>query len=186
MAGKPAITKEEILDVAYARAREEGLGALSIRAVARDCGVAVGTLYNYFPDKASLVSAIVLKFWGYVVDACGVEPRPDECLIDYCRRLSADLERALAGFQTSWLREISMLDDQTLQLVREDEGNCLQALYACIGEAVAGDIRIRPQALAELDVRMLARFIWRVTFDTLRSGAPVYEEFLKLLSLALY
>lgn len=59
MAGKPAITKAEILDVAYARAQQDGLGGLSIRSVARECGVAVGTLYNYFPDKASLVSAIV-------------------------------------------------------------------------------------------------------------------------------
>lgn len=54
MAGKPAITKAEILDVAYARAQQDGLGGLSIRSVARECGVAVGTLYNYFPDKASL------------------------------------------------------------------------------------------------------------------------------------
>lgn len=44
MAGKPAITKAEILDVAYARAQQDGLGGLSIRSVARECGVAVGTL----------------------------------------------------------------------------------------------------------------------------------------------
>lgn len=35
MAGKPAITKAEILDVAYARAQQDGLGGLSIRSVAR-------------------------------------------------------------------------------------------------------------------------------------------------------
>lgn len=54
MAGKPAITKVEILDVAYARAQQDGLGGLSIRSVARECGVAVGTLYNFFPIKHRL------------------------------------------------------------------------------------------------------------------------------------
>lgn len=187
MAGKPAISKDEILDVAYARAQQDGLASLSIRAVARECGVAVGTLYNYFPDKASLVSAIVLKFWRKVVEACAADPVGEgESVIDYCRTLSLNLERFLAGFKTNWLREISMLDEATLTLVHEDEDECLHAVYARIDEAIAHDARIGERASENLSHHELARLIWRVTFDSLRSHTQLYEEFLNLLSLALY
>ena len=46
MGNRPVISKEQILDAAYEIATTKGLGALSIRAVAAACGVAVGTVYN--------------------------------------------------------------------------------------------------------------------------------------------
>lgn len=39
----------------------------SIRALARRSGVAVGTIYNYFPDKESLVNAAFEKQWLDIV-----------------------------------------------------------------------------------------------------------------------
>ncbi len=187
MAGKPAISKDEILDVAYARAQQDGLASLSIRAVARECGVAVGTLYNYFPDKASLISAIVLKFWRNVVASCDNEPNNEsDGVIGYCRRLAKDMELFLLGFKTNWLREISMLDEATLAMVRADEDVCLRTVYERIDEAIACDSRICARAKENLSHHDLARLIWRAIFDSLRSHTMLYEEFLNLLTLALY
>ena len=170
MAGKPAMTKAEILDVAYARAQQDGLGGLSIRSVARECGVAVGTLYNYFPDKASLVSAIVLRFWG----------------LDCCRALFTKLKALLSGFQINWLREISMLDVQTLELIREEKVVRLDDIYEVIERALLNDPRIDSGVFEHLDSRRMARVIWRSLFDSLRSDVEVFDDFLEVLSLALY
>lgn len=54
-----ATTRTKIVNEAYRHAREGGLAALSVRSVTRDCGVSVGTLYNYFPDKAALTAAVI-------------------------------------------------------------------------------------------------------------------------------
>lgn len=35
----------------------------SIRGIARDCGIAVGTLYNYFPSKDDLLKAVIDSHW---------------------------------------------------------------------------------------------------------------------------
>ena len=43
--------------------REEGYDALTMRAIARKCGIAVGTLYNYFPSKEYLTGCVVLADW---------------------------------------------------------------------------------------------------------------------------
>lgn len=63
MGNRPVISKEQILDVAYEIATTKGLGALSIRAVAAACGVAVGTVYNSYPTKSDLVNDVVGRFW---------------------------------------------------------------------------------------------------------------------------
>lgn len=47
-----------ILDAAEAVALERGLDGASAAAIARRAGVAVGTLYNYFPDRAGIFAAL--------------------------------------------------------------------------------------------------------------------------------
>ncbi len=49
---------ETILDAAEEVADEVGLGGMTIAAVAERAGVAVGTLYNYFPDGDGILTAL--------------------------------------------------------------------------------------------------------------------------------
>lgn len=41
----------------------DGAAALTMRSVASACGIAVGTLYNYFPSKDMLLAAAILEDW---------------------------------------------------------------------------------------------------------------------------
>lgn len=56
-------SKEALLSVAREIAGETGLQSLSVRKLAKRCGISVGTVYNYFPSKAELVSAAVESVW---------------------------------------------------------------------------------------------------------------------------
>ncbi|MGN1414802.1 MAG: TetR/AcrR family transcriptional regulator [Anaerovoracaceae bacterium] len=59
-----AITsKEAILQVCRGLTASGGLSSLSMRAVANRCQIALGTLYNYFPDKDALLLATVESIW---------------------------------------------------------------------------------------------------------------------------
>jgi|GEM_PF-2567121 len=57
------ITKEDILQCARRKLFEDGYSALTMRGVAGELGVAVGTLYNYFPAKDYLVASLLLEDW---------------------------------------------------------------------------------------------------------------------------
>lgn len=187
MAGKPAISKDEILDVAYARAQSDGLSSLSIRSVARECGVAVGTLYNYFPDKASLVSEIILRFWQDVAQSPKTNINPqDGGVVEFCRSLSRGFKSFLAQFKTNWLHEISMLDERTLELVYNGENEYRDCMLERVSHAVESDGRIRPRVRERLDNAELAHLIWRVMFESLRADPALYGDFLHMLELALY
>ena len=56
-------SKEAILSVSKKIAIETGLNSINMRTVAKRCGVAVGSVYNYFPSKADLIAATVEIFW---------------------------------------------------------------------------------------------------------------------------
>lgn len=47
----PAKMRTTIVDTAYHYACEHGLSSLSIRTIAKECSVSVGSIYNYFPVK---------------------------------------------------------------------------------------------------------------------------------------
>jgi AcrR family transcriptional regulator len=51
-------TRQEILDAAWDMVRDEGLAALSLRALARRVGMEAQSLYTYFPSKHAIYDAM--------------------------------------------------------------------------------------------------------------------------------
>lgn len=62
----PKIIEEaraRILGTARVILLEKGYAGLSLRGLAKDCGLAVGTIYNYFQDKDMLVASVMMEDW---------------------------------------------------------------------------------------------------------------------------
>jgi AcrR family transcriptional regulator len=55
--------REMILKTAKNTLLSDGYDRLSLRGVSRQCNIAVGTIYNYFPSKIALITAIMLEDW---------------------------------------------------------------------------------------------------------------------------
>ena len=72
--------ESRLIEEAKKQIEEAGYGALTIRSVAKGCGVGVGTVYNYFPSKESLVASWLLQDWK-------------ECIAQI-RAVSADSDQA--------------------------------------------------------------------------------------------
>ena len=60
---KIVTSKEDILKASREIASKDGLQSINMRNVAKHCGVAVGSIYNYFPSKADLIIATVEDIW---------------------------------------------------------------------------------------------------------------------------
>lgn len=56
-------SREAILQTCREMVAETGLDSLNMRAVARECGVALGSIYNYFSSKEELVTAVIESVW---------------------------------------------------------------------------------------------------------------------------
>ena len=53
----------ELLKTARRQIAERGYAKTTIRSVAAECGIAVGTVYNYFPSKDILIATFVSEDW---------------------------------------------------------------------------------------------------------------------------
>ena len=54
---------DRLVSEARRQVEESGYSALTIRSVAKECGVGVGTVYNYYPSKEALVAAFMVEDW---------------------------------------------------------------------------------------------------------------------------
>jgi len=54
----------KLIEEARKQIKESGYGAVTIRSIAKACGVGIGTVYNYFPSKDSLLATYLLADWN--------------------------------------------------------------------------------------------------------------------------
>ena len=55
--------QQRLMEEARRQVRESGYASMTIRSVASECGVGVGTVYNYFPSKEAMLAASMLEDW---------------------------------------------------------------------------------------------------------------------------
>ena len=61
--------ESKLTEEAKKQIEQVGYGAMTIRSVAKACGVGVGTVYNYFSSKEDLIATYLLEDWKQCITA---------------------------------------------------------------------------------------------------------------------
>ena len=70
-----ANVREQIIEVAKRQIEELGYENTTIRSVAKGCGIAVGTVYNYFSSKDMLIATFILSDWVACMESISHQPK---------------------------------------------------------------------------------------------------------------
>ena len=121
-----------LVEEAQKQLKESGYSAVTIRSVAKGCGVGVGTVYNYFPSKDDLFAGYLLQDWKtcvehiHQVSFSADSPAPViRCMFDqllgYANRHQAIFrdESAAANFAGSFSRYHALLRTQLAAPLRK-------------------------------------------------------------------
>ncbi len=113
MTGIPKIIDDlrpRLLSEARRMLLTDGGQALTIRSVAADCQVAVGTVYNYFRSKDELMAHVILRDWqeALAVMRTGTESAPD--VLTGLRCVYDGLTGFCALYQKTWQQHASRSD----------------------------------------------------------------------------
>ena len=136
-----------LIEEARKQLEDAGYGSLTIRSIAKACGVGVGTVYNYFPSKDALLASHLLADWNQCIAAIQAvstyshSPRPVTlCIYDqlvaFSRRHKALFrdKAAAASFAGSLSQYHGMLRAQLAAPLRKFCGSDFQADF--IAEAL--------------------------------------------------
>lgn len=145
----PAVTsKEQILSVCREIIAGEGVSALSMRAVAERCHVALGSLYNYFPSKDDLLTAAVESVWEDIFRQA--QPEPGMSFPDYVVWLF-DALRGGAGPYGSFLTAHALsLSGGAKDRARGMMAQVIGRLRGELLEVLAHDPHVRAGAFGEV------------------------------------
>ena len=123
--------ESKLIAQAKKQIEESSYGAMTIRSVAKACGVGVGTVYNYFSSKEELVATHLLEDWKLCIAAINAvstysdTPRPValciyDQLISFARRHQAIFqdEAAAVTFAGSFGKYHAVLRKQLSQPLR--------------------------------------------------------------------
>ncbi len=187
MSNRPSTSKEELLDAAFELACEKGLSGVSIRAVATKCGVAVGTVYNWYPAKSDLISDVIALFWREALKDC--MPKAAECgdFVAFCEEAGRRMARAFSRFHDGWLAEIASMRATDLDAAREREQACFSHIRQGLTVAFEKDAHIKRDRLSEeMSPEAVCLLVWDAILASIRRNDESYLTLLALLREVLY
>ncbi|MEA5050572.1 MAG: TetR/AcrR family transcriptional regulator [Oscillospiraceae bacterium] len=94
--------RDGILRTAEGILFERGYTGFTLRAVAAACGMAVGTIYNYFPSKNVLIASIMAKDWFAALASMDAGVRSADSLAQGLRGIYGEIGDFAARYEPVW------------------------------------------------------------------------------------
>ncbi len=100
-----------ILEHAERILEQQGYEALNMRAVAKSCGIATGTIYNYFPTKTELLLQMMTNYWEMHFVTIDNISSSDEDLFVKLRYIFDIMEKFVLNYRKVWMNMHQASDD---------------------------------------------------------------------------
>ena len=121
--------RSDLLKTARKQLQEKGYAKTTIRSVAAECGIAVGTVYNYFSSKDMLIASFVSEDWHETLETMRSHPSDDaedffRCIYDSLITFSVEHASlfsdpdAVKIFSAAFFERHGMLRGQLAALIR--------------------------------------------------------------------
>ncbi|MBB2894745.1 TetR/AcrR family transcriptional regulator [Flexivirga oryzae] len=179
----------ELVEATVRVAVAEGLDAATVRRIAKEAGVPLGTVHYCFGSKAALISAVADSIEQPLIDVSSLERLPTEEALTaafraYWEQIGSDRRRQLLIYEL--LAHLSRGGPESREIAR----NLMDRVYGAVLDAVrryAEDLGrtlpVDPELLARLIIAVTdgVSIAWIVTSDDARAQA-IMEIFARLLA----
>ena len=157
-----------------------------MRKLAAACGIAVGSVYMYFPTKADLTAAVFTRFFGQALfeECCRVNG--GETFTDYVRKLRGALGAALEEMDVDWFAEMRRLPRSEHEALEAARGPMLAHMEQGLQHVLEADPAVvRSRLVGALSPEKLCPFVLGTIFTSLMEGSDC-EPLFALLDTSLY
>lgn len=135
--------KESILCSAKEIALEQGITKINIREVAKKSGIAIGSVYNYYPKKDDLLVAVIEDFWAEALSKIEFKNLSDKNFYEKIQEIYDNMFEYFHNFKENWLEQLSLLNEQEKKLGRKKENEYFAKIYTMIISLMDSDENLR-------------------------------------------
>ena len=140
--------QEKILQTARTILLEEEDSAFSMRSIAERCGIACGTIYNYFPGKDSMLAAILMHDWMDILERMHASVQQAQSFSAGIRSMYDIMSEFVNCYRGIWLRYSGSARDIPMQDKRHEQ--MILQIKECVSELLARFAPKQTQKLARL------------------------------------
>lgn len=113
--------KEDILLVTRELIKETGYSDLNIRKIASQCGVATGTVYNYYSSKYQIISEILLNEWNLMLRRMDQNSKLFTDLVDKLEIIFNELSIFMINVHGEWFQTHPVNNESNIDMIRIKE-----------------------------------------------------------------
>lgn len=168
----PATSREAVLQAAVDLALQGGLDAVNVRAIAAKCGVAVGTVYHYYPSKAALCNAVAEEFWRQAMHGAGCWQQT-ESFAWACAHLTDILAAHLGQFEDGFVQSLERAGEADRQAGKALEMRYFAHMRAGLLAVLERDPQVDASLWdADFSKEDAVRFFLGAILGAARAGVP--------------
>ena len=130
-------------------AAEKGLKALSMRAVAGECGIALGTLYNYFSDKEELLIATISSLWQDLFQLSPRENRDNQLFTEYVETLFGNVRERISKYPDFFTTHSAVIANSGKNRALNAMEKCTDEIRGTLLEVLREDKAVSADAFCE-------------------------------------
>ncbi|MBQ1451440.1 MAG: helix-turn-helix transcriptional regulator [Clostridia bacterium] len=94
--------EDTIIEQANIQLFEKGYSDMTMRSVAEACGIAVGTVYNYYKSKDMMVAKIMLRDWNHIIEDVALECSAASNIHEGFRRMYDGVVKFVEKYDPVW------------------------------------------------------------------------------------
>lgn len=170
--------KETIISATKDIIETDGIHKLNMRAIAKKCNIALGTIYNYFPTKVDIIIEIIENFWIQCfrqIDLNNIKDKNFFLTLEIIYKLIND---HLNNFKINWLDQLSKLSDDDKSKSKGKEKEYINKILFVIEELIDENLHtFNKDRISNLDKHKLAIFIFDNFMIMLRKNKNDYSFF---------
>jgi len=179
-------SREDILAATRALAVKGRIADISIRDVAKASGIAVGSVYYYFPSKDDLMAALVEEIWTGIL-ASPARPGLGTNFADVVEDLYARIRRGSSDFPSFFALHAASFADLDKQAGRRIMDKHFAGLKAGLLDALKADEAVDAHVFdATFTREAFVSFVFSCLLSALSSGEKDCAVLLRVLRLTLY
>lgn len=164
--------KEDVLLIAYNLVEKDGFDHLTMRRLAKEAGISIGSVYNLFESKDQLTMFVIQRYWTAAINNIVSESENDNrSFIKKLEYLYTQFQSVTKEFHQDWLQDLVKIQMSNPQ-VAEMSSYYKMALEKHIQQMIVDDSSLHAQLDQELTAQRLAAFIFDNMMLQLQQDAP--------------